>query len=62
MAITTRQAADKIGVKVNTLTAAVWRGDIPEPEKLGKSFLWTHEDIARARSYFRSTGTGRIGQ
>ena len=45
----TRDVARILGVGTSRLSQAVWRGDIPEPEKgPGNSFCWTDEDINRA--------------
>lgn len=45
----TREVARILGVGVSRLSQAVWRGDIPEPERgPGNSFCWTEEDINRA--------------
>ena len=47
--LSTRQVAHLLGVRVSRLSTAVWRGDIPEPERgPGNSFCWTDEDINRA--------------
>ena len=45
----TRAVAKRLGVPVSSLSQAVWRGDVSEPERApGGSFLWTDTDIRSA--------------
>ena len=49
VAKSTKQVAQILGIGVSRLSQAVWREDIPEPERgPGNSFCWTPEDINRA--------------
>ena len=49
MVKSTKQVAQILGIGVSRLSQAVWRGDIPEPERgPGNSFCWIPEDINRA--------------
>ena len=45
----TRQVAALLGLRVHTLSRAIYEGRVAEPTKgPGGSFLWTPEDIERA--------------
>ena len=48
--MTTRQAAERLGIKIGWLSMIVYRRMVQEPQR-GPSgqFLWTEKDIARVR-------------
>ena len=51
----TRGAALVLGILPSTLYRAVWDGRLTPPAKTpGGAFLWTDEDIGRARRLLRS--------
>jgi len=45
----TRQVAELLKIKPDTLSKAIWQGRVRAPQKSpGGQFLWTSEDITRA--------------
>jgi len=49
-----REVAAMLGVRIGTLSRAVWEGRVDPPEKSPSGgFLWTLPDIQRGSWYFR---------
>jgi hypothetical protein len=47
--LSTRDAAEVLGVETSTLSKAVWNRRLREPERgPGGCFIWTREDLERA--------------
>ena len=52
--LSTKQAADRLGVTTSALQRAVWDGRIPEPARgPGNARLWTEADLQRASRTMR---------
>ncbi len=52
---TSREVAEQLSQRMNTLRVAIFRGRMPAPKKMGGNFLWTQIDIDRARILFGKT-------
>lgn len=51
--LSTRQAAERLGVAVWTLNRAVWLGQLSAPQRgPGGAFYWLPEDVERASWHF----------
>jgi predicted DNA-binding transcriptional regulator AlpA len=50
--LSTRQVATLLGIKPASLSLAVWARRLPEPSRIGRSFAWGEEDVARAARAF----------
>ena len=47
--LSTRDAAEALGVRISTLSKAVWNRRLREPQRgPGGCFLWTRDDLERA--------------
>jgi len=49
--LSTKEVSRALGVKVTTLSQALWQDRFPAPEKIAGRYLWTAKDIDRASRY-----------
>jgi len=63
MKLSTRQAAEKLGIGHSTLAHYIEAGKVPAPEsvKIGKKIvqIWTEEDLERVRKLLPKIKNGR---
>jgi len=57
--LSTRQVAERLGIRTDRLSQLVYRRSIREPSR-GPSgfFLWTAKDVARAEKFFADKKVG----